>query len=194
MDLVCKGLDARESLALLDEPDLGLSPRSCRRLWDAVSGLVYGKGCQVVMACHSPVVFELAGEVLDMESRRWTGWREFMGTFWSSMPLRWVDGKGTELMDLAVRMVVEYAGSGCCRMVCRLRHVRQALVGGAVQLVGGRCHEVQEEGEGGGQGVLALRQEVQGKGRRSRLHLGRSRLDREDVLIYRGCPVYPRVS
>lgn len=103
MDQLVNGISRLSgALVLLDEPDQCLSPRSSYRAFRMLEGLVKQNGCQVVMACHSVLFMELAGEVLSLEHRRWMPYRDFLKLEAEPAPLRWVDKDVDGFKDPAV--------------------------------------------------------------------------------------------
>lgn len=69
--------DVVDHLVVMDEPDIGLSPRSCHALGRQFVACV-GRGCQVIASIHSPIVMGYADEVLSMEHWRWMTTAEFL--------------------------------------------------------------------------------------------------------------------
>jgi len=64
-------------VVLLDEPDIGLSIRSCYRLIGALYSLAE-ISAQVLCAVHNPTVIEHFEHVLDVEERRWRSGERFI--------------------------------------------------------------------------------------------------------------------
>ncbi|MFA5053778.1 MAG: AAA family ATPase [Parcubacteria group bacterium] len=55
---------------LMDEPDMGLSPRSVRKLVQTLSGLVASQH-QVLAAVHNPILIESVERVYNLEAKTW---------------------------------------------------------------------------------------------------------------------------
>lgn len=68
---------AATPLVLLDEPDLGLSIRSCYKLRGLLRSLE-GLGAQILCAVHNPLVIEHFEDVLDVEARHWCSSQAFI--------------------------------------------------------------------------------------------------------------------
>lgn len=66
-----------QTVVVLDEPDLALSPRSARRL-AALFAEVAGSGSQVIAAVHNPIVIAAFADVYSAEHRRWMPSAEFL--------------------------------------------------------------------------------------------------------------------
>lgn len=65
------------ALALLDEPDGALSPRSCYALAEVLKN---SKAMQTIASVHNPILIESQPEVFSMEHRRWMTSTAFMET------------------------------------------------------------------------------------------------------------------
>lgn len=63
-------------VALLDEPDMALSVRSCVEIAKYLNNV--GKKNQVILACHNPAMILSQDEVLSLEHKKWMTSREFL--------------------------------------------------------------------------------------------------------------------
>lgn len=66
-------------VALIDEPDTGLSPRSVRKFAAALAEGA-ARGLNFIIACHNPILIASQPEVLSLEHRRWMPSSEFLAT------------------------------------------------------------------------------------------------------------------
>ncbi len=69
----------KRDLCILDEPDMALSIRSCRKLVTALKELADG-GSQVVAAVHNMAVIQAFKEVYSLEHGRWMDSAEFIAS------------------------------------------------------------------------------------------------------------------
>jgi predicted ATPase len=67
----------KNKLFIVDEPDMALSIRSCRKLVDMFKKAVEN-GCQILAAVHNPVVISAFDEVLSLEHRKWMKSSDFI--------------------------------------------------------------------------------------------------------------------
>jgi predicted ATPase len=82
-----------DRLIVMDEPDLGLSPRSCHELGHRFVAVVE-RGCQIIASIHSPIVMGYADRVLSLEHRTWMTTADFLETQLSAWePMRKTKGK-----------------------------------------------------------------------------------------------------
>jgi len=66
-----------KAVLLMDEPDVSLSPRSVYWLSRELRKRA-AAGSQIIVAVHSPILIEEAGEVLSLEHKRWMPGSEFL--------------------------------------------------------------------------------------------------------------------
>lgn len=91
---IVRSLDQMKNcLVLLDEPDIGLSPRSAYTLARLLASAAK-RGCQLVASIHNPLVMREIGEVYSMEERRWMGAVEFLKGQAQAPPRLKRDGAG----------------------------------------------------------------------------------------------------
>jgi len=69
--------DDHQVAYLLDEPDMGLSPRSIFRLIKLFED-VTEEGHQILAIVHNPILIESVEEVYDMETRAWVSPSNYM--------------------------------------------------------------------------------------------------------------------
>jgi len=67
----------KKMLFIMDEPDMALSIRSCRKL-AALLHKAAENGCQIVASAHHPIVISAVPEVYSLEHRKWMGSQEFI--------------------------------------------------------------------------------------------------------------------
>lgn len=67
-----RGLVVKEpTVYLLDEPDMGLSPRSCYMLLHTFKSAVKDKKSQIIASVHNPIVISAFDEVYSLEHKKW---------------------------------------------------------------------------------------------------------------------------
>ncbi len=75
---ILKSLEVtNDTLFVMDEPDMALSIRSCRKLVDRLK-IAEKNGCQVLVAVHNPVIIGSFDEVLSFEHRKWMPSKDFI--------------------------------------------------------------------------------------------------------------------
>lgn len=106
MDVICNHLsEFKNKLVLLDEPDQALSIRSIIRLKSVIDKMIEN-GCQIIMAVHSETLMRLAGEVLNIECKKWMNFQEFIEFQNEPKRMRTVD-KFEENVYYVVKFVLE---------------------------------------------------------------------------------------
>jgi predicted ATPase len=63
-------------IALMDEPDMALSVRSCVEISKYLNEV--GKKNQIIASCHNPAMILSQNEVLSLEHRKWMPSKEFL--------------------------------------------------------------------------------------------------------------------
>lgn len=67
----------KHKLFVVDEPDMALSIRSCRKLVDTFKKAVENE-CQVLAAVHNPIVISAFDDVFSLEHRKWMKSHDFI--------------------------------------------------------------------------------------------------------------------
>ena len=78
---LCKSVINEPHTFLLDEPDTGLSIRSCRAVSNFFK-MLCARGHQIVASVHNPTIILAAREVYSVEHRKWMDAGEFFETQW----------------------------------------------------------------------------------------------------------------
>lgn len=81
MNIILARLDAEKNLLIImDEPDCGLSMRSCFKLIDLMNNSASSKNCQIIASIHNPVIIENYENVLCLETKKWVSNSEFISS------------------------------------------------------------------------------------------------------------------
>lgn len=75
---LCKRLDGAHTL-LIDEPDTGMSIRSCRTI-ARFFRMVAAHGHQLIVAVHNPILFMAFDDIYSVEHQRWINSNDFFKT------------------------------------------------------------------------------------------------------------------
>jgi len=71
--------DYRNTLILMDEPDMALSPKSAVNLANMMKTAL-GNECQIIVAIHNPIIISLFNDVFDMSRRIWCSPHDYFET------------------------------------------------------------------------------------------------------------------
>jgi predicted ATPase len=75
------------TVVFIDEPESGISLANQKALWHAMSSAAE-KGCQVIIATHSYLFMQWAGDVFDMAAGKWMPFAQYADSALSAKPAR----------------------------------------------------------------------------------------------------------
>lgn len=67
----------KDAIIFNDEPDMALSIRSIKKLFNLMTEHVAEYNQQIIVSCHNPYLMELVGDVYSLEHRTWMNYSDF---------------------------------------------------------------------------------------------------------------------